>query len=843
MKIKTIIFGAIIAFTAILHADEICSAETSDVTIDLRNEFTVSSANLAYNSSWIGNNSDATVVITDNGAEIYRGSGVGDFAWVPQSQGKHTLTYTTYVNDEEQGDILSATLYAGFKYEVVEGGVVLTTAAASGEKLIIPNEIDGLPVTGIQDGLFNGVDNVVDVTIPCTLSERISDIFPDSFASITNVVLTGNIMQIPTEAFVGCASLKSITLQESGATLYLGNDNGWRFDEDGILRSGKITHDESSSMSMAVQGEGRLIYRWKASTDHYDEYVFDYAYLSIGDVAKGSLNDDYILSGIAIGGNTEWKEEAYDIVQGETDKLITWTFSKDESDDGEIGEDCVWVDSIAFTPFVNVAFDIADGEGEVPNTIKDISGGTVTLPTAESFQKPKHTLIGWSDGFTTYTPGAEFVLGTTDVVLRAVYESNTISTPIIASDDVVDGGEIITASATISITADDGVSIYYTLDGSLPTAESLRYEDEFEADGLGDVTIKAIALRENYFDSPVATFNFKRRPYSAAECLNVEASDVKTDSENGWSRVMDGEAHDGDAALRSGVIGDNGSTSVEIVVNGSGTISFWWKTSSENIKNGLVKDYVSLTIDGAEQAWLAGETDWEKVSCNVTGVGPHTLRWTYLKNNNGKTGGQDCAWLDLVTWTQMPQEPIPELSATATAAEVVTALEGSTDAKLVANIKTAAEYAAYRTWALGLEGVTPDSVKSSPFAWLSYALDTDKLIAAAPKEGDVVIDTFESAANAGTFEFTVKIDGIGVGENALEANIRKVFDIEGAEKLVSDGVGELGVGFSFENVEVNAAAPENGNVKFTVTPKLGNGELGTGNGEKPASFFFRVKMK
>ena len=44
-------------------------------------------------------------------------------------------------------------------------------------------------------------------------------------------------------------------------------------------------------------------------------------------------------------------------------------------------------------------------------------------------------------------------------------------------------------------------------------------------------------------------------------------------------------------------------------------------------------------------------------------------------------------------------------------------------------------------------------------------------------------------------------------------------EIEGVEKLMSGGVGELGVGFSSDNVEVNAAAPENGNVKFTVTPK------------------------
>ena len=58
-----------------------------------------------------------------------------------------------------------------------------------------------------------------------------------------------------------------------------------------------------------------------------------------------------------------------------------------------------------------------------------------------------------------------------------------------------------------------------------------------------------------------------------------------------------------------------------------------------------------------------------------------------------------------------------------------------------------------------------------------------------------------------------------------------MFDIEGAEKLVSGGAG-----FSPDNVEVNAAAQENGNVKFTVTPKMENGE-------NPNSFFIRVKMK
>ncbi|MBR3822430.1 MAG: hypothetical protein IKJ37_12525 [Kiritimatiellae bacterium] len=50
--------------------------------------------------------------------------------------------------------------------------------------------------------------------------------------------------------------------------------------------------------------------------------------------------------------------------------------------------------------------------------------------------------------------------------------------------------------------------------------------------------------------------------------------------------------------------------------------------------------------------------------------------------------------------------------------------------------------------------------------------------------------------------------------------------------------GTLDSGFSSDNVEVNAAAPENGNVKFTVTPK-GGGE----GARRPTSFFFHERIK
>ena len=206
-------------------------------------------------------------------------------------------------------------------------------------------------------------------------------------------------------------------------------------------------------------------------------------------------------------------------------------------------------------------------------------------------------------------------------------------------------------SATIEIVAEEGATIYYTLDGTTPTSESVIYQGAFVADGLGLVTVKAIAVRDNCFDSEVAEFTFTRRPFSAAECLNANGMTFTFGGEAEWYRVLDGVAHDGDAALRSGVISDGQVSFIETKVNGPGEIAFWWKSSCEVIYNGMKFDHVSFTVDGVEQASLGGiSEDWIQVMVDITGNGEHTLRWTYQKDEYDYEG-EDCVWLDAVTWT------------------------------------------------------------------------------------------------------------------------------------------------------------------------------------------------
>ena len=212
-----------------------------------------------------------------------------------------------------------------------------------------------------------------------------------------------------------------------------------------------------------------------------------------------------------------------------------------------------------------------------------------------------------------------------------------------------------------------------------------------------------------------------------------------------------------------------------------------------------------------------GTFDWK-----VKKEGLFEMKLTF-KDESGANVGEP-----FVASFRVKLDPIPLLDGNATPEKVAEVLRSLSDEKLALNITDAALYVKFREWVDG-KSISHDDVKTSLQAWLSYALNCNALIAAAPKEGDLKIDSFESSSTDGAFEFTVKLKDIAVGDGALEGNLKKVFDIEGREKLSS---GE----FSSNAVQINAAQADNGNVKFTVTPKVEKEE-------KPASFFFKAKMK
>ena len=896
----------------------------------------------------------------------------------------------------------------------------------------------------INSGAFSGCTALTEVILRGPPQSMPDNCFSDSSSCVIYVPRgsTGWGVDIP-GTYKGCrieylGEVSDDITDDPDLKVTTGGNGAWSLADithNGMaaMRSGDISDNEESWLEVAVDGPGTLSFWWRASTEHYGDDIFDYAFLSVDGRPFGELND-YRLSGIAIGGTVDWQYKEVDIDIGRHD--VRWTYRKDEVDESGVGDDCVWLSQLSFrrksvaefdinggsgdapasmavypgtsislpsdTGFLredyafagwsdgistyavgskyvmpetnvvlraqwnagrNLVFSLDGAEGEAPAMIKAFPGNTVVLPLATGFEKPLHTFVGWNDGSRLYDAGSSYTVSDADVSFVAVWSANTLTAPVITSGDVANGEISEKASATIVISAQAGASIYYTLDGTEPTSESILYNGPFVADGL-ETTIRAIAIRENHYDSPVSVFSFSRYPYGTDECLNVSGASIAPGGNKPWGRVLGTAAHDGTAALKSGAIGDGETSSVEMTVAGAGTIGFWWKVSSETSRNRKF-DYVSFLIDDVEVSWHGGEVDWTNETFAVEGEGSHTFKWIYQKNTNNMTQGEDCAWLDEVSWTPPPvfssvvyenlrggthtnpetyQEgtsvsfsdpsgvtgytfagwtpsqitadmtgvqtiranwtansytisynanggsgttsatvatydsevqiaqngftrtryifdgwatemngdvvyvpgetvcnltavnggvvtlyavwsivPIPELGDNATESEVASALSGVRDSALAANIKNGSGYRAFRNWAVG-KGLNLQNVKDSPNAWLSYALDADKLIEGEIADGDLRVESFTPGGEDGIFDMKVRVADASLGPAAALENLVRAFVVEGTPSLTDV--------FSVEKVAVEFGEPENGAATFSILPR----EIGN-------AFFVRTRLR
>jgi uncharacterized repeat protein (TIGR02543 family) len=104
----------------------------------------------------------------------------------------------------------------------------------------------------------------------------------------------------------------------------------------------------------------------------------------------------------------------------------------------------------------------------------------------------------------------------------------------------------------------------------------------------------------------------------------------------------------------AGVVPDNGFAAFETVVSGGGTVSFWWRVSSESNA-----DYLKFKVDGAEITAISGtKAPWAQVTHRVDGAGvSHTLRWEYVKNGS-LASSTDAGWVDDIVWTGDVPDPV-----------------------------------------------------------------------------------------------------------------------------------------------------------------------------------------
>jgi len=382
----------------------------------------------------------------------------------------------------------------------------------------------------------------------------------------------------------------------------------------------------------------------------------------------------------------------------------------------------------------------------------------------------------------------------------------------------------------------------------------------FDADGgsLGSAAaMRSVYKGQMVGELPLPTKDgFMFAGWSTADGIKVTAETVVSKSlalTARWERnafvaeAGSNWAQDGDGSWKSGTTAHSATNSITMSVSGAGTVSFDWKVSCEGFWRTYRLDYLAFFIDGAEQGFINGQTDWSAETFDVTGTGAHTLTWSYIKDSEG-IAGLDCAWLRGIAWTLAPaDDPIPMIAPDADTAVVNSTVDGVgfADAAVKEVIGgSAEEYNAFKTWADGVKGATGDAlageaaVIASPRASLSYLFGVDALIGKEITSNDVQIVGFEvvdsgvlGTSSPASFAFKVAIDGVNIGggsvaDAVLKENLKKVLGIEGAKSLSSGA-------FSSDNIDITLDTPVDGKAKFTVSPPADAGN----------SFFMRVKVK
>jgi parallel beta-helix repeat protein len=108
--------------------------------------------------------------------------------------------------------------------------------------------------------------------------------------------------------------------------------------------------------------------------------------------------------------------------------------------------------------------------------------------------------------------------------------------------------------------------------------------------------------------------------------------------------VQNSVTHDGLAAAQSGAITHGQTSTLQTVISGPATLTFWWKVSSE-----ANHDFLAVAVNGSMGTALSGNANWRQQTIYL-GSGSQSVQWTYAKDASG-SAGQDAAWLDQIKIT------------------------------------------------------------------------------------------------------------------------------------------------------------------------------------------------
>ncbi|MCP4607261.1 MAG: hypothetical protein GY845_00910 [Planctomycetes bacterium] len=403
-------------------------------------------------------------------------------------------------------------------------------------------------------------------------------------------------------------------------------DAGWfaqravtNFDGD-AAQSGDIGNGQDSLIQMTVSGAGTVGFFWKVSS----EAGFDYLEFYI----DGVLQD-------RITGSVGWHQMMYAISDSGSHTL-KWRYVKDYS--AHEGDDCGWVDHVTWSG--------SSGSSQPP------SAGPLSEALDTSMKFSTGGNADWYSQIKTFYNDSD-AAKSGDIsddqeswMQSMVSGTGTVSFFWKVSSEVgydylefyIDGvfqeriSGLVDWNQSTNIITSPGLHILewrYVKDASVSEGDDCGWIDLFEWSGPSQ--------------SPSAG------PLSEALDTNLSFTAA---GDAGWFPQTAITYFDGDAA-QSGSIWDGRDSLMQTTVSGAGTVSFFWRVSSE-----AGYDYLEFYIDGVLQDRITGSVGWHQMMYTITGSGSHTFKWRYVKDYS-VSEGDDCGWVDYVTWSgsSVPSQP------------------------------------------------------------------------------------------------------------------------------------------------------------------------------------------
>ncbi|MCW1922766.1 choice-of-anchor D domain-containing protein [Luteolibacter arcticus] len=391
------------------------------------------------------------------------------------------------------------------------------------------------------------------------------------------------------------AVLTGDALDYTAVTWTTGGDASWagqtsiHHDGQDAAASGTISHGQESWMQATFTEPGTLSFWWKVSSEE------NYDYLSV--LVNGSELEK-------ISGEKAWEKKT--IVLGAGNNTIRWRYYKDAT--SSAGSDKGWVDQVELVP-------------QAAEMAVDQAGANLADGGAFDFG-PMMTGQGRNVDFTIRNSGSSALLLT--------------GTPVVS----ITG----TDASSFTVVAPPASTSVSGLGGSTPF--TVRFTPGSTGAKTATLSIQNNDPDENPFDIILTGTG---TPFvSLGNALDYTAATWTTGGTTPWTEQT-AVHHDGQDAAVSGTIPHLQESWMEATFDGPGTLSFWWKVSSEENY-----DYLSILVNGGELDKISGEKAWVKKTI-VLGDGNNTVRWRYYKDRSANNGS-DKGWVDQVEFLSLGAE-------------------------------------------------------------------------------------------------------------------------------------------------------------------------------------------